>query len=681
MDAGLTGEDLLPTADPDEDGVVNLLEFALGGDPLVADESVLPSKALTAGDVLQPSDNLIANGRFMAGMTDSEDASVTPSGFWTARAEDKVSLADPVTWESAGGSLEAGTSVELSGWSTVTNAGEGLLLSGGSVIYGLELSGVGASWTTPDGLVTMTDTGGSFGGGGNTLPMGFTGSSSAGNANAWDQADNASLVLDFNDSEVGLTQVGTRWSGASAVISGFLFDPEVTIEGDNSASATWDAEAGTLTIDQDWEGDTIILYDFARPEASAGQTLVFDFNPPLASTGSNYQFALNRIGYGIVPDADGRVESMAAVAYADDAYVAATVPASELTANQTYNLRFDFGIQGDADWNVLRDAVVAEIREGGQPGAVLDLSGEAEPAALERVGRLDATFSFQYTTPASPQDLEIRFGSSGAGVGGADDQFRFGNVTLFPVPDEQADYVFSFNRRKGSEEGVNLFFDYSNNRQSWTRIPVVAGVHGEATVVIEDHSENPDLERVEVILPSILAALGRSASGELFGRLHAEYIGSEAFVTTLELDAPDVDSFTEWADQFGLTGADREPGADPDDDGIPNVLEFALGGNPLQPDRSVLPAGEVLTDESGAPEAFVFTFRRNSDSVGAVQLRFEYTSGLEDWTAVTIAQGTFGAVEIDISDAGGGQDLVEITVPATEAVDGRLFGRLEASMP
>jgi autotransporter-associated beta strand protein len=39
----LTGNDALPTADPDGDGVVNLLEFVLGGSPIVSDASILPS--------------------------------------------------------------------------------------------------------------------------------------------------------------------------------------------------------------------------------------------------------------------------------------------------------------------------------------------------------------------------------------------------------------------------------------------------------------------------------------------------------------------------------------------------------------------------------------------------------------------------------------------------------------
>jgi autotransporter-associated beta strand protein len=45
----LTGDAALPTADPDNDGVANLLEFVLGGTPTMSDASILPTAAIDAG--------------------------------------------------------------------------------------------------------------------------------------------------------------------------------------------------------------------------------------------------------------------------------------------------------------------------------------------------------------------------------------------------------------------------------------------------------------------------------------------------------------------------------------------------------------------------------------------------------------------------------------------------------
>ena len=703
MDAGLTGEDLLPTADPDEDGVVNLLEFALGGDPLTADESVLPGKALTTGDVVDPNDNLIANSHFLVTMTDGNGMPHDPGGSWFTRPQDKVDLDDPVTWVSEGGPVEQGVTAELPGWRTVTADGDGLLVAGGSDLFFGAWGGAGdfeddggvrsnaydafrATWvefgswlpdsyweaTTGNSLVTRESAfvyiptgiqvepnttytidlavGHRSGFGGTLVEYGL-----------WHGLpDEGNLSDPMNEVEA--------WTRDSLGVQGF-FDMDANLGG---------GEWGYLG-EVSGGSDSDVLFRFTTgPDVSQfDEELVF-FMRNVTADGTGARVYWDNLTVRVErPD----TEAMAAVRYVDQAYVASTVPASELSGGQTYELRFDFGVQGDADWSVLRDAVVAEIREGGSPGAVLDLSGEPEPSGLEsRGGRPNASFTLVYTAPAEPVDLEIRLGGSGAGVGGPEDQFRFDNVTLLPVPDQEADYVFSFNRRKGSEQGVNLFFEFSNNLQGWTRLPVEAGPHGEAVVSVNDHPSDPDLDQVQVTVPSRLAAVGRGASGELFGRVHAKYIGSDLFVATAGLDVPDVDPFTQWADAVGLTGADRAGDADPDGDGIPNLLEFVLDGNPLASNRAILPVAEVITDENGDPDSFVFTFHRRQDSVGSVDLDFEYTGDLgAEWTRLAVESGMFGSVSIDISDQGDGRDLVVITVPVEIAQQGRIFGRLHAA--
>ena len=65
-------------------------------------------------------------------------------------------------------------------------------------------------------------------------------------------------------------------------------------------------------------------------------------------------------------------------------------------------------------------------------------------------------------------------------------------------------------------------------------------------------------------------------------------------------------------DPHGLTGAQRGPQADPDGDGVPNIVEYAFGMQPLTPDAELLPAAF-----SGGP-AFSISFRRDTRALDLV---------------------------------------------------------------
>jgi hypothetical protein len=69
--------------------------------------------------------------------------------------------------------------------------------------------------------------------------------------------------------------------------------------------------------------------------------------------------------------------------------------------------------------------------------------------------------------------------------------------------------------------------------------------------------------------------------------------------------------------------------ADPDRDGVRNLAEFAMGGDPLVPDGSKT-ALQVL---ASAPGTFTFSFRERKN-LGDVQRRFERSSDLANWVEV-----------------------------------------------
>jgi hypothetical protein len=70
--------------------------------------------------------------------------------------------------------------------------------------------------------------------------------------------------------------------------------------------------------------------------------------------------------------------------------------------------------------------------------------------------------------------------------------------------------------------------------------------------------------------------------------------------------------------------------ADPDHDGVANLAEFAMGGDPLVANPSI----GLLGIWAAAPGSFAFTFRERK-SLGDVQRLFESSSNLANWVEVT----------------------------------------------
>jgi T5SS/PEP-CTERM-associated repeat protein/autotransporter-associated beta strand protein len=111
---------------------------------------------------------------------------------------------------------------------------------------------------------------------------------------------------------------------------------------------------------------------------------------------------------------------------------------------------------------------------------------------------------------------------------------------------------------------------------------------------------------------------------------------------------------------------------DPDGDGNSNVLEFVLGGNPLASDRSISPV-ETLTADN-----LVFTFNRSDASKQEVSLAFQSGTDLASWTEVAIGASSAGSVVVvENADA---PDTITVTLPRANAVGGKLFGRLKATL-
>ena len=137
--------------------------------------------------------------------------------------------------------------------------------------------------------------------------------------------------------------------------------------------------------------------------------------------------------------------------------------------------------------------------------------------------------------------------------------------------------------------------------------------------------------------------------------------------------AAPVSAYSTWASNVaqGLTaGVNDSPLADPDSDGITNLMEFILGGAPIVSSQTILPT----LAKSGVD--WVFEYDRSDASMPPATTQIvEYGSNLTGWTAVPIPATTSGMVTIT---PGSPSDHVKVTLPAGGS---QQFARLKVSQP
>jgi hypothetical protein len=134
-----------------------------------------------------------------------------------------------------------------------------------------------------------------------------------------------------------------------------------------------------------------------------------------------------------------------------------------------------------------------------------------------------------------------------------------------------------------------------------------------------------------------------------------------------------------WANGKGLYGADAAFNADPDADGIANGIEFVIGGepNPSNPNsnsQNLLP--QIVVD----PTYLRVSYRRNDESIYLTP-GIEFNAALvNSWTTAQVGEH---GVLINVVDDGYGfkMDRVEVLIPRSNEVNGKLFGRLKVSSP
>lgn len=142
------------------------------------------------------------------------------------------------------------------------------------------------------------------------------------------------------------------------------------------------------------------------------------------------------------------------------------------------------------------------------------------------------------------------------------------------------------------------------------------------------------------------------------------YTGSANDTFTITADA-----YTSFATAHGLdpatTGA---AGADPDGDGISNLMEFVLGGDPTAPNRGILPIATLTT--SGGHPALVYSYNLSTAAASVVTTAVEYSPDLVTWTTAVDGQN---GVTIVTTPVDANTNHVTVTIPTTTA---KVFARL-----
>jgi hypothetical protein len=174
------------------------------------------------------------------------------------------------------------------------------------------------------------------------------------------------------------------------------------------------------------------------------------------------------------------------------------------------------------------------------------------------------------------------------------------------------------------------------------------------------------------------------------GDVWTKTVGSQLYsfdetTGTLTLSAASGSNYASWISGFSLPGSPAD--ADPDNDGIDNALEMIFGGNPATGmDAALAPTITLLNADVGnGPTDYIrITYRRTDESVTAgVTSRAEYDEDLSGtWTPAT--DGIAG-VKIVTSDNAFSVtppvDKVDVYIPRSLSVSGKLFGRVVANVP
>ncbi len=224
--------------------------------------------------------------------------------------------------------------------------------------------------------------------------------------------------------------------------------------------------------------------------------------------------------------------------------------------------------------------------------------------------------------------------------------------------DETAPRAFRLGVMAGNEVNANGRWDPAALRLSLDDgLSVVANVLSEELGMVffdvrldDDVSGTFSIEGQTRSLGSVTR--GPSIAGITFDELNTVLTGYEKWLV----------------DNDGLT--DEAVMGDPDNDGIVNILEYALNGDPYKSDPEILPRASEVVD------GCLFSFRRSIAALEDTTMVFQYSSSVldEEWTDVEMSDA-----KVTLGEESNGTQSVDIMISDADAVGKKLFGRIKVT--
>ena len=106
------------------------------------------------------------------------------------------------------------------------------------------------------------------------------------------------------------------------------------------------------------------------------------------------------------------------------------------------------------------------------------------------------------------------------------------------------------------------------------------------------------------------------------------FVRIRSYASQIEAAIPDLSVYSEWQIDHSLYNSDAEDTADTDYDGVTQLLEFALGGDPNQAEQNILPV-EQITEISGN-RYLEITFNR-PQNISGITYSARTTPDLDSW--------------------------------------------------
>lgn len=142
-----------------------------------------------------------------------------------------------------------------------------------------------------------------------------------------------------------------------------------------------------------------------------------------------------------------------------------------------------------------------------------------------------------------------------------------------------------------------------------------------------------------------------------------------SFTTRAAYEARAPRDFPEWAAGFDLDETANKPDADPDGDGLPNLLEYAFGVSPVSPTS---PARRPVLSAQTLEGSAVLILSHRRHKLRPLELTYQISSDLQEWTPLEASP------VVSDPDVDGDGMVEEIAVQVSPEGRPRVFLRIQA---